>query len=591
MKARWIPVARGLRNTAPPKTTVHTETAATHAPLQSPCCPPSDRRAVVRQVRDLDDAQKGAGISLRQFARETSAARSTVQDRRRAVHDNGLPPEWADFLESGPGLRYSSRLVVCVLLFFCVRGKCSVELAAEFFEAMHMRRYVASSPSSLRRRLAQLLDHVIAWGDRQFARMASTMVARDIVLALDENFHWDLPLLGILDVGSGFLFAERLSEGYDGETWAGVVRESIAGYNVCVRAVTRDGGSWLQTCADNLGIPGGSDIFHIQYGVCRATARPLALRESRAHKAVQERLHELAGVQADRARSEAAPAKVGRPKDWDAHEAKAREAVEEARAQEAEMARQREAMRSSIRALGDAHHPVDLTTGAPVAATEAGERLHEVAVDLCEHAARSDLGARAIKALNRVFGQIEDLTSIVAWWHQEVARQIATLSLSEVASQWVTERLVPALYVQQRIALARDASERTQLTALWERLKAELRSAESPWSSWSAAQREAVQGVALSVVKLFPRSTSALEGYNGQDALRHHHHHQMSETFRTALRVVRNYVVRRPDGSTAAERLFGCKPPDDLVDALCENLRIQGRGRRRKRKPPPPLIE
>ena len=114
---------------------------------------------------------------------------------------------------------------------------------------------------------------------------------------------------------------------------------------------------------------------------------------------------------------------------------------------------------------------------------------------------------------------------------------------------------------------------------------------ESPWSSWSAAQREAVQGVALSVVKLFPRSTSALEGYNGQDALRHHHHHQMSETFRTALRVVRNYVVRRPDGSTAAERLFGCKPPDDLVDDLCENLRIQGRGRRRKRKPPPPLIE
>ena len=61
---------------------------------------------------------------------------------------------------------------------------------------------------------------------------------------------------------------------------------------------------------------------------------------------------------------------------------------------------------------------------------------------------------------------------------------------------------------------------------------------------------------------MFQRSSSCVEGRNGRLSLQHHGHSRVSERRLKALTVIHNYVVKRPDGTTAAERFFGQKHED-----------------------------
>lgn len=565
------------------------ERAAAPAALQSPSSPRCDRVVLACKILDLEQARRDRDVSLRSFAADHDTARSTLQDQLRAAQNDGLPAGWQPFFESDVGVAFTLRLMITVLVVFVLRAGCSAERAAEFFEAMHLRRFVASSPTALRRLFAQILTRTVAWGAAERERLAKDMPQRDVVFALDENFHWESMLLGVVDVVTGFVFAEHMSDTRDAAIWETTVRESIVGYKVCVRAITRDGATALGSCAERLGVPAGHDIFHLQYAVCGTTARPMAQRVVRARATAQDRRDELATLRTARDRAQALARGPGRPTDWEAHEARAVLAVEVADQHVATRQAEREAMTASIRALGDAHHPVDLGTGTPVSAERARERLQQAAEDLCEHAARASLGTRAIKALNGVFVRLDDLSAIVGWWHREVRRRLDALSLPAADVAWIESALVPALYVQHRIALGRTKDERASLRALWARLRGELLSCASPWRTWDVETRRVVQQVAQSCAPMFPRSTSALEGHNGQDALVHHQRHQLSETFRTARLVVRNYVITRADGTTAAERLFGNKP-GDLIEHLCANLKLPGRGRFGNKRPKPPLL-
>jgi hypothetical protein len=56
---------------------------------------------------------------------------------------------------------------------------------------------------------------------------------------------------------------------------------------------------------------------------------------------------------------------------------------------------------------------------------------------------------------------------------------------------------------------------------------------------------------------LLQRSSSCVEGRNGQLALHHRDKHRLSNRKRDVLTAVHNYFIRRPDGTTAAARFFG----------------------------------
>jgi hypothetical protein len=80
----------------------------------------------------------------------------------------------------------------------------------------------------------------------------------------------------------------------------------------------------------------------------------------------------------------------------------------------------------------------------------------------------------------------------------------------------------------------------------------------------------ALQAEAKKCAVVFQRSSSCVEGRNGQLSLKHHASRKMSARKLAASTVIHNYFITRQNGTTAAERLFE-QPPDDLFEWLLEH--------------------
>ena len=118
---------------------------------------------------------------------------------------------------------------------------------------------------------------------------------------------------------------------------------------------------------------------------------------------------------------------------------------------------------------------------------------------------------------------------------------------------------------------ARTAEERQRLEEMADQLN------EAAWQEGGALSklpqedRQEVEEVARQSAGLFQRSSSCVEGRNGRLSLQHHGHSRVSERRLKALTVIHNYLVQRPDGTTAAQRFFGHKHPD-LFSWLLQRL-------------------
>ena len=73
------------------------------------------------------------------------------------------------------------------------------------------------------------------------------------------------------------------------------------------------------------------------------------------------------------------------------------------------------------------------------------------------------------------------------------------------------------------------------------------------------------------MVRQFHRSSSAVEGRNGCLSQMYHNGRGLTESRLKALTVIHNYGLRREDGTTAAQRLFG-KPFPDLFEWLASQM-------------------
>jgi hypothetical protein len=138
------------------------------------------------------------------------------------------------------------------------------------------------------------------------------------------------------------------------------------------------------------------------------------------------------------------------------------------------------------------------------------------------------------------------------------------------------ERLLAGHYLRQASGKVKGAAARAAVRAVSAACLAGGAVAGVSAAAWAAAEQAARQGAGW-----FQRSSSCVEGRNGQLALRHHSLHRLSGRKLAALTVIHNYWLKRADGTTAAERFFGSKPAD-LFEYLVENLPPPARPARRR---------
>ncbi len=134
--------------------------------------------------------------------------------------------------------------------------------------------------------------------------------------------------------------------------------------------------------------------------------------------------------QAHKARNQKGPRSPGRPLDYDRRIAKVRVAEDAARADLDALIADKTDVRSAIRSIGDAYHPVDLVTGAMRCAEKVGSLIGKVFATIDEIAGRANLSDRARQRIDKARRVMPKLIAPMTFFHGHLERSLASLNLA-----------------------------------------------------------------------------------------------------------------------------------------------------------------
>lgn len=541
--------------------------------------PRYDRMAATAYLDDFRQQQQSAATSARQFARDHELPPSTLRYWSRRQLGLAPDPVLAAFLDSPSGLDFVHQLCTAAHLVFCLQGPCGLRLLSTFLRLARLDRVVAASLGACHARQVQLEHAVVAFAQEERPRLATGMAPREITVAADETYHPACCLVA-LDAAAGFLLVEKYAAGRDQATWDAALAEGLTGLPaVTVRQVVGDCAKGLVAHAQQgLGVPHSPDLFHAQHELTKALAPALAAQTREAHRCLERLQNQRTAAQEALVAAATQPRGRGRPPDHAAHLQHAERSVAGMECHVGVLTERQDALRAAVRGVAEDDHPVHLTTGEGQEAEQVRVQLAQRLATVEQLAATAGVSAKAEPALKKVRRQLPGLVAAVAffWVRAEAA---ATARFGTGTWNWA-KPLLCGQYLRRVAGQVQGAERRRQLRTLADRCLAAARGAAGAELSagWAAAEQWGRE-----VAGWFARSSSAVEGRNGQLALRYHSLHRLPARKLQALTAVHNYWLTRGDGTTAAERFFG-SPPANLFDYLVEHVPVPARPAKRRPK-------
>ncbi len=539
----------------------------------TPTTPPTDRATTAQLLDDFREQQQRLGSSARAFARQQQLPRATLQHWLGRQRRLDLDPAAARFFESPAGLAFLHRLLVAAHLVFTLQGTAGLRPLCQFLRLCRLDRVVAASYGARQQFAAALEQAVIDFAAAARQQLAPGMASKEIALAEDETYHPDICLVALEPV-SGFLLLEQYAARRDAATWTAAVQQALAGLPVTVvQAVGDEAKGLLAHAREGLGVPHSPDLFHVQHECSRGMAPVLATQTRQARQYLEQTLRQREEALLARQQAATSPRGPGRPIDHERRVQEAEAAISGGQRWVAECEQQQEQARTAIRDLGEADHPFDLDSGRPQGAPAVERRLTAAFTRLEALAQAAALPEGSRQRLAKARRVLPGLVAAVAFFWQRLRAAAGRYG----AESWIwVERLVAGMYLRRVAAKMRLAERRQALRALAEQCLAAARLAGAePAGGWAEAARLAWEWSGW-----FQRSSSCVEGRNGQLALRHHSLHRLGKRKLEALTALHNYWMKR-GGTTAAERFFGQKPAD-LFEWLLIRLPLPARPARQR---------
>ena len=528
-----------------------------------------------------------SGRSERTIAEAIGVPRSTLRywlERKQAID---AAPELVAFFESEVGIAFLHRLILAAHFVITLLGPSGVRMVCLFLELAGLDQFVAASYGAQRQVNQEMDEAIVTYREEEQTRLSATMKPKQITLCEDETFHPETCLVAIEPV-SNFIVVETYTSDRKAETWTAALGEHLRDLRVEVIQATSDEGRGI--CChvkQDLGAHHSPDLFHVQQAATQATSAPLAAQVRKAEKTLEEARQAVAHQQGHKdAYMNSAPKPVGRPPDFDTRRARAQRAEQEAQAVlEAALARQAHA-KAAIQGISQNYHPYDLQTGAAKDAETVATALAAHFTTLERVATAANLAIRCHQGIQKAKRVVAEMVATIAFFCLTIQAKVEALCLTPEQEQAVYNHLIPAIYLQRVADKAATAEERQALRQRSQRLLEPLHTRGSPLFMLDREEKQLIESVAAECVQLFQRSSSCTEGRNGQLALHHHGLHRISHRKLRALTTVHNYFLRRPDGSTAAQRFFEADHRN-LFDYVLERVDLPGRPAQ-KRPPPQP---
>jgi hypothetical protein len=495
------------------------------------------------------------------------------------IRNSPWPEPVARFLETPEGLDLLHRLFTAAHLVFVQGSDCGLRNLGWFLRLSGLDAFIAPSYGAQQVVAKEMESLLVRFGEEEDQRLGASMSPREITLCEDETFHPQICLVAIEPV-SNFILVEQYQPKRDATTWQQCTSTKLAAMPVTVCQVTSDAAKALIAQAETcLGAHHSPDLFHVQYDTVKATSGALASQTHAARRDLEKRQKKTAEFQAA---CQADPEACRRGSLVEVLAQNAQKAEAEARQRVDVCQARQERAQAARQGLGRDYHPIDLMTGQPLTAEEVGRRLQGHFDTLDQVAAEAGLSANSREKLAKARRVLRAMQATVAFFWIIVAARLAARGYDAAVQQWLRQELIPAYYLCRVAQKAGTAQERQRLRTLAAEVLARARSPDGPWGTFSVELQAELESTARQCADFFQRSSSCVEGRNGQLSLRHHALHHLTARKLQALTVLHNYAVQRADGSTAAGRFYGTKPRD-LFDWLLPRLSLPARPRAARR--------
>lgn len=478
--------------------------------------------------------------TLRKIAVTTGMSKSSVHRHRKAIERRNQYPE-SSLWETAAGSQWLSRLVFGIVYYFGLKQGVGAEGLSEFICAVHLDTHVASSASALRQLKQRVNQAVIDYEGAQ-SEHCVPCEGQGICVGADETF-FGLPVLVLLELSSGFIFVETECENRTYATWIEQVNQWWQGSAWQCHYLVSDGARALVKLAvSGLGCVSVADLFHALRALGKPIGRSLG-QQAAALKKQQDKLQQQLNKRRQVADTQALQVLI--------------ENNEAARQQ---VRQDEQTYHEALEQITQTIHPFTLDSlqwqtqrGLLTNLARPLQRLWELAPIYGDQ--------KAQQAIDTFEEQITSFTQAIEAWQQWVTTALDVQTQDVELRTWVLSGLLPWLYWTQQTDKTRQPvlKRRYQDAAsdafdrLFE-LDITLQLTDYERERWVLWGRE--------FCTKYQRTSSAVEGRNGYLAKLHHARRGFSEQSLNVLTIIHNFDLKRHDGTTAAQRLFGHDFPD-----------------------------
>ena len=526
--------------------------------------PRLDRLGQRKIVREFRRGRASGAVSQRQYAAVTGIPRTTLQHWNGRPVPAGVDGEIGAFFETPAGVVLLQRILMAAHISLCWMGAGGTRLVCAFVVAAGLGPFIANSYGSQHAVAARIQSALVEFGAAEGARLRVGMPAREITVCEDETFLAEGICLVAVEPVSGFVLLEDFAERRDAETWKAALEAATAGMPVKVVQVTSDEAKALICHAETIEAHHSPDLFHVQHEICQAVSLPLHQRRKHAEDGVRSAAEAVERRTQERVAYASGPRGRGRPPDFDGRVRAAELVLATAKEAADTAAEHWEEWRAHMHAVGDVYHPYDLASGARQSPEVLSAKLDVAFNGLRAIVRDAGLSQRSAAGIEKAARVAPKMVATVTFFEARVQRQLEQLGLPPVEEALLREVILPATYLE-RAAGRRRPAQRRIINATARRLRSSVPTPNPP------DPHAGLHRVGARLADEFQRSSSCVEGRNGRLSQYQHALRQLNPAKQAGLTVIHNYLSRRPDGTTAAERFFGTAP-NDLIDYLLQHI-------------------
>jgi hypothetical protein len=544
--------------------------------------PIHDRLERAERLCAVAQEQQG-GQSQRAAAASAGVARSTLR-HWSAPKPTVAPSALVRFAETPEGVQWLRRILVSAHWCITELGGAGIRVVDEFLELSGLSDFIAASYGTQQAFHAEMERQILACAHEQRAALATTMAPRRLSIAEDETWKDGMRLVAI-DLVSGFILVEQVAEERSAGAWTQALARGLEGLNVTVVQGTSDEAKGLLAHVQrDLGAHHSTDLFHLQHEASQAMSLSLvrALRQAQTEEdQAKARWQDACAAEQDYHRHPHGP---GRPPAFAARiDGALRDYVQCSLARERAEARRTEA-KALIAEVSTLDHPYDLKHGQAQPPEELAQRLGTLFERLERIAEEAALSERLCAHLAKAKRLTDALVATLAFFFMTLTTRVQALNLAPAIEQAMLEDLIPALYLERAAERCTRAEQRHRLRDLSAQRLAPLQQPAHPIQALDRETRSYLEQVAQECADLFQRSSSCVEGRNGFLSLYQHGHHRLSPRKQAVLTAIHNFAIKRPDGTTAAERFFAQGHPP-LFEQVLERMPWPARPAKRRPRP------